>query len=83
MTRRELWELIGRVGVGKDVNGIISFFLPNSAYIIKKKLQELNKPQTRLLLKNPGSTFLQIVPFINLYKNVSKTKLYTPIKEDQ
>ena len=38
MTRRELWELIGRVGVGKDVNGIVSFFLPNSAYIIRKKI---------------------------------------------
>lgn len=73
MTRRELWELIGRVGVGKDVNGIVSFFLPNSAYIIRKKnLQELNKPQTRLLLKNPVSTFLQIHTNFTIHKFVQK-----------
>ena len=51
MTRRELWELIGRVGVGKDVNGIISFFLPNSAYIIKKKITRTEQASNEAVAK--------------------------------
>ena len=67
-------------GGGDDVNSILSTYLLSTAACQglfvqkislkkhKKNGQELNKHHMRLLLKNPGRTFLQIQTDINLNK---------------